>query len=152
MAINNVGLRETLEALRVELSKSILASEGEQIRFEVGEIELEVQFVVEQSKEGKGGLKFWVVEMGGGVTNKDTITHRIKIPRLFSTLCDNFCLCKVKCLLGKTFRTILKEETISIDLVYTQKPEEPFPLNPLGKMEDLSRQQVMIFPIRILYP
>ncbi|MFM6060451.1 MAG: trypco2 family protein [Microcystis aeruginosa] len=80
MAINNVGLRETLEALRVELSKSILASEGEQIRFEVGEIELEVQFVVEQSKEGKGGLKFWVVEMGGVVTNKDTITHRIKIP------------------------------------------------------------------------
>ena len=80
MAINNVGLRETLEALRVELSKSILASEGEQIRFEVGDIELEVQFVVEQSKEGKGGLKFWVVEMGGGVTNKDTITHRIKIP------------------------------------------------------------------------
>ncbi|BBH40439.1 hypothetical protein myaer102_29970 [Microcystis viridis NIES-102] len=76
----NVGLRETLEALRVELSKSILASEGEQIRFEVGEIELEVQFVVEQSKEGKGGLKFWVVEMGGGVTNKDTITHKIKIP------------------------------------------------------------------------
>ncbi len=44
---------------------------------------------------------------------------------LFSTLCDNFCLCKVKCLLGKTFRTILKEETISIDLVSTQKPEEP---------------------------
>ncbi|AKV71139.1 Mobile element protein [Microcystis panniformis FACHB-1757] len=40
-------------------------------------------------------------------------------------MCDNFCLCKVKCLLGKTFRTILKEETISIDLVYTQKPEEP---------------------------
>ncbi len=79
MDINKVGLRETLEALRVELSKSILASEGEQIRFEVGDIELEVQFVVEQSKEGKGGLKFWVVEMGGGVTNKDTITHRIKI-------------------------------------------------------------------------
>ena len=80
MDINKVGLRETLEALRVELSQSILASEGEQIRFEVGDIELEVQFVVEQSKEGKGGLKFWVVEMGGGVTNKDTITHRIKIP------------------------------------------------------------------------
>ena len=44
---------------------------------------------------------------------------------LFSNLCDNFCLCKVKCLLVRTFRTILKEETISIDLVSTQKPEEP---------------------------
>jgi len=51
MDINKVGLRETLEALRVELSKSILASEGEQIRFQVGEIELEVQFVVEKSKD-----------------------------------------------------------------------------------------------------
>ena len=49
-----------------------------------------------------------------------------EVLRLFSTLCDNFCLCKVKCLLGKTFRTTLKEETITIDLVSTQKPEEPF--------------------------
>jgi len=78
--IEKMGLRETLEALRIELSESILVSEGKQIRFEVGEIELEFQVVVEKSKEGKGGIKFWVVEMGGGVTNKDTINHRIKIP------------------------------------------------------------------------
>ena len=55
------------------------------------------------------------------------------IDRRFSTLCDHFCLWNVKCLLGNTFRTILKEETISIDLVSTQKPEEPsiFPSNTL---------------------
>ena len=61
----NLGLKETLEALRVELSESILVSEGKQIRFEVGEIELEFQVVVDKSTEGKGGIKFWVVEMGG---------------------------------------------------------------------------------------
>jgi hypothetical protein len=32
----------------------------------------------------------------------------------------------LKCLLGKTFRAILvNKSTISIDLVYTQKPEKP---------------------------
>ena len=46
----------------------------------MGEIELEMQVVVEKSKEGKGGVKFWVVEMGGGMAAKDSITHKIKIP------------------------------------------------------------------------
>jgi hypothetical protein len=80
MDIRKIELKETLEALRIELGEAILVSEGKQIRFEVGEIELEFQVVIEKSKEGKGGIKFWVVEMGGGVTNKDAITHKIKIP------------------------------------------------------------------------
>lgn len=80
MEIKKIGLKETLEALRVELSESILVSEGKQIRFEVGEIELEFQVVVEKSQEGKGGIKFWVVEMGGGVTDKNAMVHKLKIP------------------------------------------------------------------------
>jgi hypothetical protein len=80
MDIQKIALKETLEALRIELSESILMSEGKQIRFEVGEIELEVQFVVEKLKEGKGGIKFWVVEMGGGITDKNSMTHKLKIP------------------------------------------------------------------------
>ena len=80
MDIQKLGLKETLEALRVELSESILVSEGKEIRFEMGEIELEMQVVIEKSKEGKGGVKFWVVEMGGGMVAKDSITHKIKIP------------------------------------------------------------------------
>jgi hypothetical protein len=42
MNIQKLGLKETLEALRVELSESILVSEGKEIRFEMGEIELEM--------------------------------------------------------------------------------------------------------------
>jgi hypothetical protein len=78
MDIQKLGLKETLEALRIEISESI--SEGNEIRFEMGEIELEMQVVIEKSKEGKGGVKFWVVEMGGGMAAKDSITHKIKIP------------------------------------------------------------------------
>jgi len=40
MDIQKLGLKETLEALRIEISESI--SEGNEIRFEMGEIELEM--------------------------------------------------------------------------------------------------------------
>ena len=43
MDIKKIGLKETLEALRIELGEAILVSEGKEIRFEVGEIELEFQ-------------------------------------------------------------------------------------------------------------
>jgi Trypsin-co-occurring domain 2 len=65
MDIPKIGLKKTLEALRIELSEAILVSEGKEIRFEMGEIELEMQIVVAKSKDGKGGVKFWGVEMGG---------------------------------------------------------------------------------------
>ena len=45
--------------------------------------------------------------------------------RLFSTLCDNFCLWNREILIRQDFYCYFAEETISIDLVSTQKPEEP---------------------------
>ena len=80
MTIEKIGLKETLEALRTELALSTLFSEGKEIRFDVGEIELELQFVIEKTKEGKGGIKFWVVEMGGGMSEKNATVQTLKIP------------------------------------------------------------------------
>jgi hypothetical protein len=80
ISVKKIGLKETLEALRGELSEAILISEGKEIRFEVGEIELEFQVVIEQSQQGKGGIKFWVVDMEGSMGKKDAVTHKIKIP------------------------------------------------------------------------
>ena len=62
------------------MALSTLFAEGKEIRFEVGEIELEVQFVVEKTQEGKGGIKFWVVEAGGGVGEKIATVQKLKIP------------------------------------------------------------------------
>ncbi|TRV50834.1 MAG: hypothetical protein EWV53_10400 [Microcystis panniformis Mp_MB_F_20051200_S9] len=44
---------------------------------------------------------------------------------LFSTLCNNFCLWNCEMLIGQDFYGCFAEETISIDLVSTQKLEEP---------------------------
>ncbi|NJN49096.1 MAG: hypothetical protein HC805_04035 [Alkalinema sp. RL_2_19] len=80
METQRIGLKDAIEALRIELSESILVSEGKEVRFEVGEIEMEFQVAVEQTTEGKGGIKFWVVELSGGASEKNSMVHRIKIP------------------------------------------------------------------------
>jgi hypothetical protein len=78
--VKPIGLREAIAALRAELSDSITASAGEQLRFEVGEMELEFQVEVERVAEGSGGIRFWVVELGGKVSQASTVTHTVKIP------------------------------------------------------------------------
>jgi hypothetical protein len=78
--MKKIGLKETLDSLRAELSESILAAQDKDICFEVGQIELEFQITIEQTAEGKGGIKFWVVELGGGVSDKDSTVHKVKIP------------------------------------------------------------------------
>ncbi|MCS6813965.1 MAG: hypothetical protein NZ772_10420 [Cyanobacteria bacterium] len=78
--MQRIGLRETLEALRKELSEAILVSEGKQVRFEVGEIELEFQIAVEKTADGKGGINVWVLELGGSASEKNVTMHRVKIP------------------------------------------------------------------------
>jgi hypothetical protein len=45
--------------------------------------------------------------------------------RLFSILSDNFCLWNREMLIGQDFQHYFDGYSISIDLVSTQKPEEP---------------------------
>ncbi len=75
-----IELKEAIATLRQELVESIVASRGEALRFEVGEISLEFQVEIERSAEGKGGIKFWVAEMGAGATLKDKHLHKVTIP------------------------------------------------------------------------
>jgi hypothetical protein len=75
-----IGLREAIDALRAELIESMGASQEERLRFEVGEITMEFQIEVERSAEAKGGIQFWVVELGGGGAVKDKDVHKVVIP------------------------------------------------------------------------
>lgn len=78
--IQTIELKETLNALRKEISEAILVSEGKEVRFQLGEIELEIQVAIEKIKEGSGGIKFWVIGIDGGRTDKKLTTHTIRIP------------------------------------------------------------------------
>jgi Trypsin-co-occurring domain 2 len=78
--MKEIQLKEAIAALREELTESILASQSESLRFAVGEITLEFEIEIEKSMDGKGGIKFWVVELGGGGASKDKATHKVTIP------------------------------------------------------------------------
>jgi hypothetical protein len=88
-SIGRIGLQETIAALRKELVDSIVASQTEGLRFEVGEIKMEFHIEVERTSEikggAKGGIKFWVVELGtvelgAGAGAKDKSIHKVTIP------------------------------------------------------------------------
>jgi hypothetical protein len=74
-----VGLADAVRALRSELTVAMAEGEGQRLRFELGEVEME--FLLEVTKEagGEAGVKFYVISLGGkaGVTSGST--HRLKL-------------------------------------------------------------------------
>lgn len=78
--MEGIGLKEAVAALREELTESILAGTNKDLRFQVGEISLEIKVQVERVREGAGGLKFWVLEVGAKASLSSTTTHTITIP------------------------------------------------------------------------
>jgi hypothetical protein len=78
--MERIGLREAITALRAELTQSISDSEGEALRFEVGQAELEFQVEVERSAEGSSGIRFWVVDVGGKGSRTSSYVHTVRLP------------------------------------------------------------------------
>jgi hypothetical protein len=80
-----IELAEVISNLRAELDLARKAGENEDLRFELGPVELEVTVALQ--REGGVGTKvrFWVVEMGADGKLASTATQRIKLnlnPRL----------------------------------------------------------------------
>jgi hypothetical protein len=77
--MDKLSLKDTIGAIRRQLAESIRAAQGEELRFEVGEIALEFEVQIERTAEGTGGVKFWVVELGGKVGGSSSVTHRVSM-------------------------------------------------------------------------
>jgi hypothetical protein len=62
--MEKIGLVETIEALRSELALAVKKAQGQEIQFPIGSVQLEFQVGVTWDAESKGGVKFWVLELG----------------------------------------------------------------------------------------
>lgn len=78
--MNKIGLADAIAALRAELRTAVAASAKEEIKFEVGEVVVELEVAVEKSVEGSAGVNVWVIDVNAGGTRATTATHRITIP------------------------------------------------------------------------
>ncbi|GGK93551.1 MULTISPECIES: trypco2 family protein [Streptomyces aurantiacus group] len=80
-----IELAEMIAQLRTELSAAMSAARDEELRFELGAVELEAEFVVERSGTAEGRVRFWVVEAGAVGHTGNSTTHRVTLtlePRL----------------------------------------------------------------------
>jgi hypothetical protein len=64
--VEGIELAETLEALRASLASAVSAAAGESIEFPVAQVQLEFQVGVTKTRDGKVGVRFWVLELGAG--------------------------------------------------------------------------------------
>lgn len=83
-----IELAEMIEQLRRELTTAATAADGEELRFELGPVELEAAVSLERSGTAGAKIRFWVAEAGTEGRAADTATHRIKLtldPRSNST-------------------------------------------------------------------
>ena len=73
------GLADAVKALRAELNDAMTAGEHEPLRFEVGTVTMEFAVEMTADAEAKGGVKFWVVELGGSGSVGRSATHTVTL-------------------------------------------------------------------------
>jgi hypothetical protein len=63
--VEQLELAETVEALRAELARAAAAGAGAGFQFPVAGVQLEFHIGVTKTGQGKTGVRFYVVELGG---------------------------------------------------------------------------------------
>lgn len=74
---DSVGLAAAVRAVRDELVHAAAAAEGETVRFDVGEIQMEFAVELRHDAGAKGGFKAWVVSADAEARTARSRTHRV---------------------------------------------------------------------------
>src|SRR5438046_10416790 len=77
--MNKIGLVETIDALRSELAEAVKKAKGQEIQFPIGSIQLEFQVGVTWDTEAKGGVRFWVLELGASGSYANESVQKVTI-------------------------------------------------------------------------
>jgi Trypsin-co-occurring domain 2 len=74
-----IELADVIKDLRSELYRAIDGGAREALQFELGAIELEVSVSLEQTDGVHGKVRFWVVDLGGDLSDKTVSTQKLKL-------------------------------------------------------------------------
>jgi hypothetical protein len=79
MADSRIPLSDLITELRKELAIAKAQGQGDDIRLQVEEAEIELQVVITREDGVKGGVKFWVVNAELKDNYSDATTQKIKL-------------------------------------------------------------------------
>ncbi|MFD6342233.1 trypco2 family protein [Streptomyces sp. NPDC088147] len=80
-----IDLSDMIRTLRQELNAAITDGEGDAVRFELGQVEIETTVAVEREAGAGGKVRFWVVtadaegRLAGSRTQRVTLTLHPKV-------------------------------------------------------------------------
>lgn len=77
--LNANELADVLAGFRTNLEAAQKAGEGHDVRFAIDTIEVELHLATTGEKKAEGGIKFWVLNLGGEATGKDEHIQKIKL-------------------------------------------------------------------------
>lgn len=83
-----IELAEMIAQLRGELAAAMAVAEDEELRFELGPVQIEAEFTVQRSASADGRIRFWAVEAGASGQQTNSATHRVTLslePRVRGT-------------------------------------------------------------------
>ena len=77
--MDGLELADVLAQLRVNLAQAQQDGVGQDLRFALDDVEVELQLAVTKEEEGKAGVKFWVINAEAGGKLSDVTTQKIKL-------------------------------------------------------------------------
>jgi hypothetical protein len=79
VAAQRIELAQVISQLREELQTAQRAGQGEDLRFELGPVELELTVAVDRQGGPDAKVRFWVIELGASGKFASNATQRIKL-------------------------------------------------------------------------
>ena len=74
-----ITLTEAVRGLRAQLEQAIAEARDAHLKFATSEVTMEFQVGITRAAEGRGGLKFYVLELGGNVSRSEVETQTVTL-------------------------------------------------------------------------
>jgi hypothetical protein len=76
---SGLELAAAVNAIRIELARAVELAEGSPLQLEVGQIDLEFTVTLTRDVRARGGVRIWVVDLGGSAGQSASSTQKLRI-------------------------------------------------------------------------
>ena len=74
-----IPLASAIRVLREQLQDAVRGGEGEELRFALGPVELELRVEAAHEGGGEAGIKFWLASVGAKGSRSSSTTHTVRL-------------------------------------------------------------------------